>query len=196
MAKRRPINGRNYTLFIDYDRDKLKRYLEDWIEWFEQRVLFILIDPIEEIFKKENKQKFDNENFTIFLGITTLVCCGIEALGGFYKGKATGNNFKKFVRDYMCPEYKRDKRKLETLHNYFRCGLAHGFCIKQGGIHWGGQYFLEDGDLGLQIDITELFKDFKQAFFRYLTDLKTANANTSINNNFKKRFKYVFISGK
>lgn len=61
MANREQINGRNYTLFIDYDRAALKLHQEDWLEWFKQRVLFILIDPIEEILKKENKEKFDYE---------------------------------------------------------------------------------------------------------------------------------------
>lgn len=196
MAKREQINGRNYSLFIDYDRDALKQHKEDWIEWFRQRVLFILIDPIGEILKEQNIKLFDNENFTIYIGITTLICCGIESMGGFYKGKACSRNFKNFVKDYMHSDFKKDPAKLEVLHNYFRCGLAHGFCIKQGGMHLGTQYFLEDKNTGLQISTIELFKDFKQAFYKYINNLNKAHKSSTILENFYNRFGYVFILGK
>lgn len=196
MAKREQVNGRNYTFFIDYDRAQLSMYQEDWMEWFRQRVLFILIDPIEEILKNENVKKFDNENFTLYIGILTLICCGIEAMGGFYKGQTNGKNFKHFAEDYMDPIYKEDKNKLEILHDYFRCGLAHGFCIKQGGMYWGAEYFVEDKEFGLQLSIRKLFKDFKQAFLKYIDGLKKANKNSSIYKNFHKRFNCVFILGR
>lgn len=193
--KRKPINGRKYTLYIDYDRQTLVKHQGDWIEWFKQRVLFILIDPIEEILKPENKKKFDNENFTIFLGITTLICCGIEAMGGFYKGYATSKNFKIFVKSYMDAAYRKDEKKLEALHNHFRCGLAHGFCIKQGGIKWRGTYFSEHKTLGLLINILKLFKDFKHGFLRYINDVEKARAHSVIKKDFLKRFEHVFILG-
>lgn len=197
MAKRELINGRKYTLYIDYDRNKLKRHKEDWSEWFRQRVLFILLDPIEEILKGENKKKFDTANFTIYLGITTLICCGIDAMGGFYKGEESnrnsGNNFKAFVRDYMDEIYRGDEKKVEALHDYLRCGLAHGFCIKQGGIKWKNPYFSNNRKLGLLVNIYALFKDLKNAFNEYLLDLKN---DKDIQENFKKRFNWIFIQGK
>lgn len=156
--------------------------------------MFILINPVEEVFKIKNA--FDNENFTIFLGVVTIICCGIEALGGFYKGEAKGEHFKDFVIDYMHPAYKKDRNKLVALRDNFRNGLAHGFCIKRGGFSWGKKYFTEHKALGLLISIDELFEDFKKAFLKYINDLENENKNSEMVKNFKKRFKGVFILGK
>lgn len=194
MAKRKLINERKYTLFIDYDRTGLKLHEEDWIEWFKQRVFFVLIDPLEEMINGDSKINLDNENLSVSLAIATLICCGIEALGGFYKGKSSSDNFKEFVKEYMNQGYKVDKHRLEAIHNYFRCGLAHGFCIKKGGLTWGSKYFVNDETLGLLISIDELFKDFKQAFILYIEQLKMNKGH--LVQTFKERFRNAFILGK
>ena len=195
------IEGQKLTLFIDYDRDKLgKLSYVGKILYFEKRVRKILINPLQIMMQKEIFEKLEPEdgNSVAWLCIVSLICAGIEALGGFYKGKATKDSFIDFLCDYMDPIFKNNKYGKTTLgqcvRDHFRNGLAHGFSISQGGVEHFQKYY-EIDKFGLQINPRYFWKDFQDAFDKYIEDLRKLSKNEKMANNFLKRFECVFIKG-
>jgi hypothetical protein len=200
MALKTPvqIDGKAWKLFKDYDKPHYS-YLSPTgkIEYLEKRVQLILIDPLEEI-----KQKVLANSTTEYywLCIITLVCCGIEATGGYLIGRdqriafkkgTSPKAFKEFVRRYM-PDY---NAYVHDLWKFFRNGLAHGFCIQKGGIELNlPNPAQRNTNIGVQINGDEFFDKFKTGFFKYADDLKKANPSSKMRKNFEKAWNWIFIS--
>lgn len=147
-----------------------------------------------------NKLEPANGSSVAWLCIISLVCSGIEALGGFYKGKAEKDSYLSFMYRYMNPAFKnRRYQKMtygECIREYFRNGLAHGFCIKNGGVEHFKKYFDIHPKYGLQMNPHHFLKDFLEAFSNYTKDLNATKPNSKIAKNFLKRFEDIFILGK
>lgn len=197
------IEGKDFTLFADYDKLKLPGLsYSGRVTWFENRVKLILLEPLKRIVAKTLQSRLNTKKCTVMLGFTTLICSGIEALGGFLEGKeANKHSFKKFVYRYMHKDYKKRqykcKRYWELLRENFRNGLVHGFCIKDGGVQGPGRkYFEVIPELGLEIDAWELHRDFQRAFSKYVHDLRTMGEKSGIGQKFNTRFVDVFIKGR
>ena len=196
------IEGKKYSLFIDYDRANLiSLSYRGKLKYFKLRVKKILINPLKILTSKAvfNKLEPANGSSVAWLCIISLICSGIEALGGFYKGIAQKDSFLSFMYRYMNPAFKnRRYKKLsygECIREYFRNGLAHGFCIKNGGVEHFNKYF-EIHRFGLQINPRYFLNDFLKAFSGYIIDLYGGKINSKIAKNFLKRFKDIFILGK
>jgi len=94
-------------------------------------------------------------------------------------------------RDYFRKSYKRELY-VDILRDYFRNGLSHGFTVKDGGVETEGSY-LEIKSYGPEINPVNLFIDFKQAFDKYISDLRKEGKNSQIGNDFKKVFEEIYL---
>jgi hypothetical protein len=110
MAIKTPvrIDGKDWMLFKDYDKPNYS-YLSSngKVEYLEKRVQLVLLDPLNEI-KQDVLTKKTNEYH--WLCVVTLICCAIEATGGYLIGKDSklakrkginGKAFRNFVQNYM-----------------------------------------------------------------------------------------------
>jgi hypothetical protein len=194
MALKTPIriDGKDWSLFKDYDKpDYSSLSLRGKIEYLEKRGQLILLDPLEEIKKRIQGAKTDEY---YWLCVVTLVCCGIEAIGGYLIGRdRIGRNreaFTEFVRKYMRP-YSRYRSELWT---YFRNALAHGFCIEKGSV----ELKLKKPALRIKgivkINADEFLDLFRKAFFDYLKDLRNAKRKTKRVKSFEKTWNWIFLT--
>lgn len=168
---------------------------EEKISWFDGRVNQVLIKPIDEL---RHIWKANKNIQCLNLGIMTLLCSGIEALGNFYlQTGESGKKFRKFVEHYMTLEFREKdlsgKKYSTHLWDHFRCGLAHGFTIERGGIlEDTDRYIRFDDTRGLGIDLWYFFDDFKRAFKKYISELRSSKENSFIRKNFLSKFNELF----
>lgn len=198
----REIEGIMFTLFKDYDKNNLcKLSYEGRIKWFEHRVYLILINPVEILFNEFKKnptcRSLETEDSTFVLIATTSICAGIEAAGGFFTGNFSSGSFKEFVNKYMHEDYRKKcykgKPYLSILRKNFRNGLSHGFTIKDGGVEIELKDYFEEKPYGLEINPVMLFEDFKNAFDKYINDLRTEGEKSEIGKNFRKIFDKIYL---
>ena len=195
------IEGKEYTLFIDYDRANLVSLSNKGkIKYFDLRVKKILLNPLKIMTKKRVFIELEPKDGSsvAWLCIVSLMCAGIEATAGFYKGDASRQSFLDFIYKYMNSDFKNNKFNGKTygqcIRDYFRNGLSHGFCIKQGGVEHFPKYF-EVNKYDLQMNPRYFLKDFQQAFVNYVKDLRSETPTSVTVKNFIKRFDNVFIKG-
>lgn len=204
------IEGQSFTGWVDYDRQGGKLDALSFlgkVTYFEFRVNKILVYPLEEVIKAKILKHLDNNRLSIMLGFTTLVCCGIEAIGTFYNGAdGTYNTFKSFVEKYMNKKWQKKRPKkydsqrhlyLHYLRENYRNGLAHGFTVKGGGIegHRRNLPYINETTNGLQVNQYKLFNDFKNGFKKYCSDSRNAGEHSIVGRKFITRFEKVFIKG-
>ncbi len=199
IIEREAVSG-----FVDHDYEKIKNFsIKGRIGWFQYRYKKILFCPIQSIknITEKSKNSLESSHVSIFTIVMMSICVAIDLLGGFLKGRVTstdykGRDFKSFVRKYLdkkneyakCP-YEDISKFSDLLYHKFRCGLAHNLAIKKCGFGYGDKYFRKEGDL-YYVSVDRLFKDLKQAFYQYISDIKVKK---SIRYKFNKRFKYIFI---
>lgn len=191
------IEGLEFTLFKEKDKDKLPRLsFKGRVEWFEKRVELVLINPLKELADNSFRNSLKKKDGNILLCFGTLICCGIESLGGFMAGRASFKGFKSFVKKYMDSRWQNilsyGLSYWRALRDDFRNGLAHGFTVQKGGFEASSNYF-EEKEYGLEIDENLFFQDLEQAFQKYLRDLKNSKESGRIRKNFEKRFRDVFL---
>jgi hypothetical protein len=196
------IQGTEFSLWWDVDRAKLKGLSFDGrVEWLRKRIDEVLFKPLAVMEKAEHETR-------VWLAVTELICGGIEAIAGFYGTGHHGpthrrpNLFCHFVSDFMDKDFSKTalnaKGQSQTycrhLQDYFRGGLDHGFSIEWGGLWHDGEdgtvgYLRKAGDgNGIAVDPRMLLNDFRQAIHAYFVKLATDGANSTIGNNFQKRF--------
>lgn len=173
-----------YTL----DQDPIHTFDDDQkITWMQGRVERMLLvafrDPKVRVrFNQEPQQPYD-----LNLGLMTLACCAIEALGRFLHGGSVSNPCKqcgspreepgagKCFRDFICRYVPTYKPLAGPLYGSFRCALAHSFAIRDGGLtHDLGEPFLQ-GDAKTtphQIDFDRFIRDVDAGIRNYFDDLR------------------------
>jgi len=198
------IGKNSFSLFIDHDRPLLNclNYKEK-VLYFDRRVRKIFLNPLNILRSKYvfNKLEPKDRSSIAWIIIVSLICSGIDSLGGFYAGRdAKKDTFLKFLYKYMNKDFKKRKYNKETygmnLRENFRNNLTHGFCIRHGGVEEFNGYFKISKKIGLQINSPKLLADFNKAFESYMRDLKNAKPTNKIAKNFVKRFDSVWIHGK
>ena len=106
----------------------------------------MLLTAIREPKKRSRFKRKTSPEYDLNLGIMTLVCCAVEALGRFHSGgtkttacptcgarqeePSSGQCFRNFIEAYV-PDYKPFS---SVLYGEFRSALAHTFAIRKGGI--------------------------------------------------------------
>jgi len=96
-------------------------------------------------------------------------------------------------RRFSTPRGKMDGA--QWLYEYVRCGMSHCFGISFGGFEidtlYDPPHYLRHTRFGPEIEPFLLFEDFKQAAFRYLSDVKKADPSKPISRKFRQRFEYI-----
>lgn len=175
------IKGHNYSGFIDYDREALKKAsLETRILWLEYRVTKVLIGPLDQFFPPEGPvHTIVNEGDRTFnLSGVTLVACAIEALGHFLTGNPEDNgvSFKRWIKIFM-PEWHKTAANGVKIQDWLwesaRNGMAHQLAFKTGGTEVNkGQRFVVSNDDQIQMDPFIFYADFKVGVGQYFGKLK------------------------
>lgn len=193
------IEGKEVTYF--YDEDKRAGILGGLsaagkIEWFKGRMLKNYLNPIIEIFWKNTetskllrgKKKSKQINFMI--AAFSVMLNGVDALGSFVRGeRGSKKNFIAFIEKYLPAKWKSHK---EMLYEQFRCGIAHGFLIENGGIRYGAggkKGFLKTPSGQLFIDPWRFLIDLKRGIRKYFHDLRS---HQDLMKKFIKRFGEIY----
>jgi len=141
------------------------------IAWFAGRVEKVINRPLREVraLGQTNEAIWD-----LNLGVVTIICSAIEALGSFYSPDAKDRDaFIRFVTDFMDPVYRRTAANssnsyAEILYGQFRCGLAHGFSIEGHEVATRPGTYILDQNGYVSIDLWGLFDDMERASSSYL----------------------------
>ncbi|HXH28732.1 MAG TPA: hypothetical protein VNL37_06780 [Candidatus Polarisedimenticolia bacterium] len=159
------------------ERDDLSRLSDDAkIDWLEGRVHRILIGPLREMRRMARGAPTGGAESAAFwnLGIVTLICSGIEALGHHLHGRkavrsGSVRDFQEFIDAFM-PDYGPVK---EAIYGDFRCGLAHSLVTRRGSIEEKlGRPYLRDRRGHLRLDLDRFFQAFVVAVERYFVAVR------------------------
>lgn len=177
------------TYLADHD-DLSNRTIDEKIEWLHNRVMKIFVAPV--------KRFISNDNHDLAIGVITLICCAIEALGHFKNGRTDKNKFrgsdKEDFQEFICKYTPKANTISVELYEYFRCGLAHAFVIERGGIEG------EVDDLYkkvkrkqdfYEVNPWKLFELLENGIKKYFENLKD-KSRTQLREDFLKRFDYSF----
>lgn len=178
-------SSKKFTYLVDYDDMSLLITDDQKIEWMYKRIQKFLLEPIQKFIKKRDS--------ALELGIVTLICCGIEAMGHFLKGR-TGigggtTDFKLFIETYM-PEFSPIQKKL---YDHFRCGLAHAFAIERGSIEDKIKTLYEKEERNqsfYKVHPWKLFESLEEGFICYFKDLKSGKGREEFVDRFNYSFKF------
>ncbi|SRR6266496_1589056 len=165
----------------------------DKIAWFRGRLEKVVHRPLREVraLGATNEAIWD-----LNLGVVTIICSVIEALGSFYSPDVKDHDaFIRFVTDFMDPVYGQTSAKsgrsyAEILYGQFRCGLAHGLSIEGHEVATRPATYILDQNGYVSIDLWNLFDDVERASNEYLVRLES---DTSTRADFLKRFDRIFV---
>lgn len=207
------IEHKKFTLYVDYDRNKLHLLsIDGKIEYLKRRLDLVYFKPLRQIFKlfrrqAESSKRRASLDFLLIWGV--ILIAGIEVLGHYLSYKRSNKDcFRKFIENFMDDEWKKTPQNppdsktnkyWEWLRDSFRNGLVHGFYVKRGGFEYlnRGLLFEErsiDSNILLVVDPRRLWRDFNQGvkeFFKALSDHKSGYRKT-----FETRFDRTYIKGK
>lgn len=105
------------------------------VAWLRARFDLVFLAPFNKFVG------LDSECY-VWLCVVNLLTTAVEALADFEFDGTGGGRFSKFVEKYFSPDFRKGVLKLddpikhiavtpaEHLYQFFRCGLAHSFCIK------------------------------------------------------------------
>jgi hypothetical protein len=199
-----PRSFRKLRGWIDYDRVRLARLTDDQkIAYLPRRLNIAVLPPLDDLFASISAHPAHSP----LLLYANCVCCAVEAFGKFLTGNfqpfgQAGPNFRAFVKGYMHPGYQRKlagRLYMNILWEDFRNGIAHGFCVKRGGLEGDGATYFKTrqiaGQKALIISPTCLHNDFNQAVARYIHDLNHAAPGDPIRVRYLQTFNAVYIQG-
>lgn len=193
MKDNRPLIAGEPTYYSGLD-DLSKKSEAEKVAWFRGRFDKIIIRPLQEVraVGPANERLWD-----LNLGVVTIICSAVEALGSFYLPTERSDRVKfiRFVEDFMNPRYRESSTTLgETyatiLYEKFRCGLAHGLSIEGHEVATRPAEYISDEKGYISIDLWSLFEDMEQALEVYLAAVA---ADASVRGRFTSRFNEIFV---
>jgi hypothetical protein len=144
------IEGMQFTGFARLDLENLMKLdYSGRVKWLRYRFEFVFLTPFRRFVQ------LDSADCYVWLCVVSLLCTAVEALADFEFGGRGVERFARFVETYFRPDFSAGVLSLDDpkpkrgalattpaqhLYKYFRCGLAHSFCIE-----WGGVLHREDG---------------------------------------------------
>lgn len=183
---------RKWTYSADYDDiSNLKE--EEKIKWMDGRIKKFFINPIEKFIRFFKDEKSNNNDLA--LGVITVICCYIEAVGHFLKGRE--NNYRGSKKDFILfiKKYMPEAHQIrDDLYDYFRCGLAHAFVIERGSIEGEIQkLFIKEqrNEYYYKVNPWKLFKILKRGIKLYFKNLQDVR-NAKLREKFLRRFNYSY----
>jgi len=204
------IHGISFSGFARNDLEKL--ICLDYagrVSWLKHRFELVFLAPFRKFLA------MDGPDCYIWLCTVSLLCTAVEALADFEFRGAGMHKFSAFVEKYFSDDFKSAHLHLddpkpgknaastpaEHLYKYFRCGLAHSFCIE-----WGGILHREDGAPSylfqrnpipdrnsLGIIPREFVDDFLSAVERFFDSALAWDPGTSSRTKFERQFQEVFL---
>lgn len=181
------IEGIEFTLFYDYDelRDhKLYKISDEGrIEWFQQRMKVVFLEPLSRIFDQDSlahkalcshEKEYEPVRTVMIIAFSSLLN-GVESLGSFLVPVSTRNNKTRFVAFMQRMPHPWTSIG-EELWKDFRNGIAHQFVVPNGGIEFRGSsesYWYEYcGEYKiLKIEPVTFFRDFKHTVKKMFQDV-------------------------
>jgi hypothetical protein len=163
------------------------------IAWLRARFDKVVSRPLGEV------RRIGADNQAIWdlnLGVVTIICSAIEALGSFYSpGVRDETAFDNFVIAFMNPIYQQQspsgrRTYAKILYAQFRCGLAHGLSIEGHEVTTRPGTYVVDEKGYVSIDLWTLFDDMEGARTRYLTQVESDN---DTRDRFIRRFDELFV---
>ena len=190
--KRVHISGLTFYSGLD---DLSKMAPDEKIDWLRRRLNKVVIRPLLEVKRigRDNQAVWD-----LNLGVVTMICAAIEALGSFYQpNKKDEKAFREFVHEFMDAEYRKalsgsakQKTYADVLYGQFRCGLAHGLTIEGHEVTTRPSRYLRDDSGYVSIDLWSLFEDMRRSIDKYLTRVHTHKTTQA---RFLQRFNRLFV---
>jgi hypothetical protein len=205
------IAGLEFSGFPGRDSAHLRTLgYHDRVRWLRYRFNLVFLTPFLEL------RRLERSDCYIWLCVVNLLCSAIEAFAGFeFRGDGR-ERFAQFVEKYFRAEFRNSGLSLydpepgsaavtpaEHLYKYFRCGLAHSFCIEWGGIlhrEDGAPSYLFEANTGhgseksLGIVPRELVDDFLNAVNCFFQGLEKRNPSDIGARTFNGRFEQVFLT--
>ena len=205
------IQGMNFTGFARIDIDKLVQLdYAGRVNWLEHRFELVFLTPFSKLVG------LDGQDCYVWLCVVSLLCTAVEALADFEFTGSGIQRFSAFTEKYFGNEFKSaklhlddprpDKGQIATtpaqhLYKYFRCGLAHSFCIEWGGIlhreDGAVSYLFERNPVGNQRSLgivpRELVTDFLGAVQRFFESALAWKPGMPEADNFTRQFDEVFL---
>lgn len=199
------IEGVEFTLFYDYDelRDhKLYKISDEGrIEWFQQRMNVVFLEPLRRIFDQDSlahKELCSHEKEykpvrTVMIIAFSSLLNGAESLGSFLVPISTRGNKPKFIAFVQRMPHSWASIS-EKLWKDFRNGIAHQFVVPNGGIEFKGseeRYWYEScGNYEiLKVEPVTFFRDFRRTVKKMFQDVYQ---NPDLQELFLERFKEAY----
>ncbi len=141
------------------------------IAWFKSRFEKVVVRPLRavRVIGVDNPDIWD-----LNLGVVTIICCAIEAVGSFHTPKEPDRiAFDRFVSEFMDPMFRkgpagRTRTYAQILYDQFRSGLAHGFSIVGHEVATRPNEYIVDDNGYVSVDLWTLFEDMERGVGRYL----------------------------
>jgi hypothetical protein len=201
------IEGMEFTGFAGFDIARLPNLTYSGrVAWLRARFDLVFLAPFN------NFVGLDNECY-VWLCVVNLLTTAVEALADFEFDGTGRERFSKFIEKYFSPDFRKGVLKLddpikhiavtpaEHLYQFFRCGLAHSFCIE-----WGGLLHREDGatdylferepmpgQKSLGIVPRELVKDFLSAVDKFFKESASWSPGSAEAMKFDSHFREIFL---
>lgn len=180
------------------------------VNWLRHRFELVFLTPFRKFVA------LDGQDCYVWLCATSLLCTAVEALADFEFTGSGVQKFSAFTEKYFSEDFKSAGLELDDpkpdkwqtaatpaqhLYKYFRCGLAHSFCIE-----WGGVLHREDGAesylfarnpvgnlKSLGIVPRELVSDFLRAVEKFFDSALSWQPGIPEAQNFTRQFEEVFL---
>jgi hypothetical protein len=163
------------------------------IAWFKGRFEKVVVRPLRAV----KAIGVDNPDiWDLNLGVVTIICCAIEAVGSFYAPEQNDRiAFDRFVCEFMDPAFRkkpagRTRTYAQILYDQFRSGLAHGFSIVGHEVATRPAEYIVDDNGYVSLDLWTLFEDMENGFGRCLDVVASVEETKA---NFLKRFDDLFV---
>jgi hypothetical protein len=205
------IERMQFTGFARLDmQNLLKLDYAGRVKWLKYRFGLVFSTPFRRFVQLEAPDCY------VWLCVVSLLCTAVEALADFEFDGNGMQRFARFVESYFSPDFRAGVLTLDDpkpdrgqqpitpaqhLYKYFRCGLAHSFCIEWGGVlhreDGAPSYLFERNPVGVQKSLgivpRELVADFLAAIERFFAAAETWMPGTPQAVNFDEHFHEVFL---
>jgi hypothetical protein len=205
------IEGMKFTGFARLDMENLvKLDYSGRVKWLKYRFGLVFLTPFRKFVQ------LDSADCYVWLCVVSLLCTAVEALADFEFDGSGVERFARFVETYFSPDFsagalslddpKPNRGALATtpaqhLYKYFRCGLAHSFCIEWGGVlhreDGAPNYLFERNPVGAQKSLgivpRELVADFLAAVEKFFAAAESWKPGTQQALHFDEHFHEVFL---
>ena len=187
------INGRDYTGFSDFDWLLLQVNRDDWLDWFEMRIMSLSICPIKCLFANDHQWIGGTQMFAL-LACLQLIMETIEGLGRICSPGENADYQKACQLFFKCwmPSDWMDREFVEWAYIYARNGLSHQGTISKGGLDDKIDTFLKHSANKYSVNPYTLFEAFQKGFKNMSQAIREDQSERGIRSVFQRNFENRF----